>query len=84
MLQSERRKDLLGGVVTITGTAKVASNTQPGKPAELRPHPIMAIPYYAWANRNQGSMDIWLARTVATATPVPAPTASTTQDGSGQ
>lgn len=84
VLKIERRKDLLGGVVTITGTAAVASKTQPGKPAELRPHPIMAIPYYAWANRNQGSMDIWLARTVATATPVPAPTAGATRDGSGR
>ncbi len=74
-LKAERRKGLLGDVVTITGTAAVASEPQPGKPAELRPHPIVAIPYYAWANRDDGYMDIWLARAVATATPISAPTA---------
>jgi uncharacterized protein len=73
--KTERRKDLLGDVVTITGEAKVAFEPQPGEPAKLRPHTIVAIPYYAWANRGEGYMDVWLPRTISTATPLPAPTA---------
>lgn len=74
-LKTERRKDLLGEVITINGMARVAYEPQPGKPAQLRPHPIVAVPYYAWANRSEGYMDVWLARSVAVATPLPAATA---------
>jgi DUF1680 family protein len=28
--------------------------------AELRPVALTAIPYYAWANRDPGPMQVWL------------------------
>ncbi len=69
-----RRKDLLGDVVVITGEAKVAFEPRWGEPAKVRPHTMVAVPYYAWANRGEGYMDVWLPRTSAYATPLPAKT----------
>jgi DUF1680 family protein len=73
--KTELRKDLLGEVVTITGTSEIAIEPKTGEPAQSRPHPIVAIPYYSWANRTDGYMDIWLARTIKAARPLSAPTA---------
>ncbi len=70
-----RRKDLLGDVVMITGEAEAAFEPSPGAPAKIRPHSMVAIPYYAWANRGEGYMDVWLPRAIPTATPLPAATA---------
>ena len=64
--------DLLGGVVVLRGQAQVAppdgdwagrlyrtvvprSQELPGQPVE-----VTAIPYYAWANREPGPMQVWL------------------------
>jgi len=38
------RKDLLGGVVVVTGKG------------------LVAVPYFAWANRGKGEMAVWLPR----------------------
>lgn len=51
-LTSEFRTDLLNGVWVIHGKAIV-----PGKKQEMD---ITAIPYYAWCNREQGRMKVWL------------------------
>jgi DUF1680 family protein len=51
-LRAEYREDLLDGVVSIKGTATL--------PAEGEEIEIMAIPYYAWSNRGQGHMKVWL------------------------
>ena len=44
--------ELLGGVVTLRGTAE-----RDGKPV-----PFTAIPYYAWANRGKNEMAVWIKR----------------------
>lgn len=44
-LTSEFRPDLLGGVAIISGTAGRA---------------FVAVPYYAWDNRGQGEMAVWV------------------------
>lgn len=75
-LQVERRKDFLGDVVVITGDAAIVSEARWGEAPQVRPHSLLAIPYYAWANRNAGYMDLWLARTPDRATPLPAATAA--------
>jgi DUF1680 family protein len=64
------RPDLLGGVMTLTHAA-----TTPARPLESEPlyEPVSAalspasrpvevtlIPYYAWANRGQGQMEVWV------------------------
>jgi DUF1680 family protein len=51
-LKAEYQDELLGGVVTIHGTA-----TLPSREEDVA---ITAIPYYAWCNRGQGQMKVWL------------------------
>ncbi|MBA7551855.1 Non-reducing end beta-L-arabinofuranosidase [subsurface metagenome] len=51
-LKAEYRDDLLDGVVTINGTASLLI-----KEEEID---VTAIPYYAWCNREQGQMKVWL------------------------
>ncbi len=50
--KAEYREGLLDGVVTIRGTAFLPSQEE-----EIA---ITTIPYYAWANREQGQMKVWL------------------------
>jgi hypothetical protein len=38
------------------------------------PQDFVAIPYYAWAHRGLGQMNVWPAREVSSARPLPAPT----------
>jgi hypothetical protein len=47
-IAAEWRPDLLGGVVLLT------------VPAEARAGRLLAIPYFAWANRGPGEMAVWL------------------------
>lgn len=49
-LDREWRPDLLGGVVVVTGAAVEAA----------RRRPLVAVPYYAWANRGRGEMVVWI------------------------
>jgi hypothetical protein len=69
------REDLFGGIMTLTGPARIAplpaawaghlyrSATQ-GLAAEAngRAADVTMIPYYAWANRDSGRMQLWLRR----------------------
>ncbi|MCX7598027.1 MAG: glycoside hydrolase family 127 protein [Armatimonadetes bacterium] len=70
-LEPRWRADLLGGLMTITGPAHVAPCQPWGDklylPVESAPRPeqvvdFVAIPYYAWANREPGPMRVWLRR----------------------
>ena len=66
------RAGLLGGVVVLNGTARVARPEAEGWQSGTlyRPHrvpvvppaaaTVTAIPYYAWANREPGAMAVWL------------------------
>jgi uncharacterized protein len=38
--------------------------------ARLAPHPLMLIPYYAWAHRGDGEMAVWLIRGHNTHSPI--------------
>jgi DUF1680 family protein len=68
--RTERRPALLGGIVTILGEAQGASpaawDGQLYASASRRPQPerrtvpLTAVPYYAWANRAPGQMQVWL------------------------
>jgi len=50
----EHRADLLGGVTVLVGPAvrKTADGEKPCK--------LTLIPYYAWANREKGEMEVWI------------------------
>jgi hypothetical protein len=54
-LRHEHRTDLLGGVTIVTATAARVGRSGPGQP-----HPLVAVPYYAWANRGKGEMAVWI------------------------
>jgi hypothetical protein len=53
-LKLEKRNDLLNGVNIITGV--VPAGTGQGM---LK---LTAVPYYAWSNRGEGTMKVWLPR----------------------
>ena len=75
LLEAERRKDLLGDVIAIVADVQAVHEAKAGEPATVRPQRMVAVPYYAWANRGDGYMDVWLARTLSAATPMPCATA---------
>ncbi|MEJ5310825.1 MAG: beta-L-arabinofuranosidase domain-containing protein [Anaerolineae bacterium] len=68
-LEAEWRDDLLGGVVTVSAEGYVA-DVQDWETALYRPVPVLetiarpvkllAVPYYAWANRTPGTMRVWI------------------------
>jgi len=66
--QSEHRRDLLGGVVVLrhTGIAFDRSASRNalysryrGQQLQSRRVPLTFIPYYAWSNRQETSMQVW-------------------------
>ncbi|MFO0838915.1 MAG: glycoside hydrolase family 127 protein [Phycisphaerae bacterium] len=69
-LTAEYRKDLLGGVAVINGSAVEPNAEDWGgrlyrfAPA-ARSRPFLAIPYFAWNNRDAGEMVVWLPESPA-------------------
>ena len=65
-LTGQVEPDLMGGVVVLRGTVSALDSAgweetlyRPHPPA-THPAPIMAIPYYAWGNREAGPMRVWI------------------------
>jgi DUF1680 family protein len=62
------KKDLLGGVCTISFTGKKEKDWQDGalyrdrREGEYEEKELTCIPYYAWANRGGGEMTVWINR----------------------
>jgi len=65
-LSAEFRPDMLGGVVTLTGDALVADESDwqgilyRPEAARLRPATLTAVPYCVWDNREPGQMRVWI------------------------
>ena len=65
--QAEFRNDLLGGMVVLhhtgalyeRGAAEKSLYSRYGREATTRKIPLTFIPYYAWANRQATSMQVW-------------------------
>ncbi len=66
--QSELKKDLLGGVVVLhhngvayerASSANALYARYDGDAPRTRKVPLTFIPYYAWSNRQQTSMQVW-------------------------
>lgn len=59
-------KDLLGGVVVLDGEARRISQEFNGaiyrqyEPTQGEPIKIRLVPYYAWCNRGESEMSVWL------------------------
>jgi hypothetical protein len=71
-LIAESRLDLLNGLTAITGEA-ASLRSEAGKVISEQ-QKLTLIPYYAWAHRGKGEMEVWLAREADRARPVPEPT----------
>ncbi len=61
-LTSEFRGKMLGGIVVIRAKALMASWGDENQLLGEAEHDLFLIPYYAWAHRGKGEMDVWLAR----------------------
>jgi hypothetical protein len=87
------RDDLLGGIGTITGIARAATRSLEVRARDIGrgatatrtvghiaagPREFTAIPYYAFANRGQGQMTVWLPRDESKAWIDPAPSIAST------
>lgn len=70
---TEFRPNLLGGVQVVKTRATSVVVNAAGQ-IERKPTELVAIPYYAWANRGKGEMTVWMPRTEADTTPRPFPT----------
>ncbi len=57
--------NLLNGVETISGDATIIIPTSDGSGVQTVKQTITAIPYYAWANRGAGQMQVWIPRKAA-------------------
>jgi len=67
-LETRFESKLLGGVVTLRGTALAYGSSPSAKElysfapfrGKLKPIKITAIPYFAWANRGPSEMTVWI------------------------
>ncbi|QHS60951.1 glycoside hydrolase family 127 protein [Chitinophaga agri] len=62
--QPEVRKDLLNGVVVLTGEGKRINVDAQQQEVSTAAGRITLIPYYAWANRGEGEMNVWFPEKV--------------------
>ena len=62
-LTSSFRADLLGGIAVVQAQGQAVTPTGPlyrtEAPTEV-PSPMMALPYYIWANRGPNAMQVWV------------------------
>jgi hypothetical protein len=57
---SQWRPDLLNGVQVVTGNVEAFGREDNGGELKQQPHPMVAIPYFAWSNRGPGEMAVWI------------------------
>jgi len=60
----EFKADLLNGVTVLKGDAKAVSVDADGQNISTQTKELTAIPYYAWANRGKGEMQVWFPEQV--------------------
>jgi hypothetical protein len=53
---------MLGGIEVIQAKAQNATRGKTPESVAKTPHDLLLIPYYSWAHRGTGDMDVWLAR----------------------
>ena len=58
------KPDELGGVVIIDVVGSGFKPSADGGGVVTKPRMIRAIPYFAWANRGEGEMRVWIPRKV--------------------
>jgi len=73
-LESAFEPDLLRGVSVIRGQARAYRKVPGADTLASSEVPLTAIPYYAWAHRGRGEMEVWLARDEGAVHPLGYPT----------
>lgn len=66
----DEKPGVLGGIRTISTPVQVLSYDADGKLA-VRDARLTLIPYYAWAHRGEGDMDVWIPWEVGAASALP-------------
>jgi hypothetical protein len=66
--------ELLGGIVKLTGTVESVTRGDDGINTVTQETSMTAVPYFAWSNRGQGEMTVWMAREKSKALIAPTPT----------
>jgi len=61
---AEFKPDLLNGVVVLQAEVPIASVSADGLFVSSVNRKITAIPYYSWANRGEGQMQVWVPRKI--------------------
>ncbi len=62
--KSSFQADMLNGVIRIQAQAPVLVLGKDGKSVSTEIRTVTAIPYYAWANRGEGQMQVWMPRKI--------------------
>jgi DUF1680 family protein len=55
-------------IIAIQANLAVAEPAADGQSVQLKPRSVTAIPYYAWANRGNSPMQVWLPRRIRAVT----------------
>jgi len=76
-LRADFQTNKLNGVEVIHGNAVAFAYQRDGEVAQNL-ESFTAIPYYAWANRGPGQMEVWIATSQASTRPTPFPTLAST------
>jgi DUF1680 family protein len=61
---SEFKPGLLNGIVVLETLAPVASISENGLGISCANRKITAIPFFSWANRGEGQMQVWMPRRI--------------------
>jgi DUF1680 family protein len=61
---TEFKNDLLNGVNVIHSSAIAINIDNAGRSVTSKPQAFTAIPYYAWAHRGKGEMEIWIPQKI--------------------
>jgi DUF1680 family protein len=64
VFEAQYDSSALGGIVKLTANAPVIKVAEDGLSVKTAPTPVVAIPYFAWANRGQGEMLVWMPRKI--------------------
>lgn len=59
VFQPEVRKDMLNSIVVLKGQGKSINVDEQQQQVSTAPKQVTLIPYYAWANRGEGEMNVW-------------------------
>jgi uncharacterized protein len=64
VLSANFEKNMLNGIVVITGEKNVSSSATDVLNKQQKVQPFKAIPYYSWCNRGKNTMQVWLPRKI--------------------